>query len=164
MGFQLHGHVSGQAIAPGFAHPVGHPKDVGQPTPRGKGTDQPLLAGHHQAGGIDAGQVVAPQAHGIAGIPKVGLRLPKGLAVGGPEGGHPGVGIVHQQIELAVLLGLDALKQGADLVIVAVVHGQGQGHSASLGDGGGGFVEAAHRFSCCGQGATGDVDRGPGLP
>ena len=51
-----------------------------------------------------------------------GLGVPELLPPGLHDGVHAGVGVVHEHIELTPLFGLDPIEEGFDLLVIRVVH------------------------------------------
>ena len=115
------------------------------------------LSGHHHPGGQGGADVVTSEPHPVDHVPGVNwLRLPELFPGAGEDGVDPGVGVVHQHVQLPVLLTLDSLEQLLHVTVHAVVHGDGDGVSAPLLDLPGALLQV-------GRSSPRDVDRSPGL-
>ena len=119
--------------------------------------DKACLPGHHDPGGQGRADVVTSEPHPVDHVPSVHwLRLPELLPGVGEDGVDPGVGVVHQQVQLPVLLTLDSLEQPLHITVHAVVHGDGDGVAAPVLDLPGAVLQV-------GRGPPRDVDSGPSL-
>jgi hypothetical protein len=65
---------------------------------------------------------VSAQSNAVDGVPLIdGVEGEEGFALVGGDSVNAGVSVVHQQVELAVLLSLDALEESFHLFVVGVV-------------------------------------------
>ncbi len=65
---------------------------------------------------------MSAQSNAVDGIPLIDwVEGEERFALIGGDSVNTGVGIVHQEVELAILLSLDALEEGFNLFVVGVV-------------------------------------------